>query len=329
VLLMVFETFNSLLSLFSHSTPSFGICLWEILTREEPFSEFSDYDEFVEAVCDHNHRPRIPDDCLNGLKFLIKECWSDNPSSRPSFTEIVKRLDDIVIASIVDDQLRQQLWKQNFARKEQVSWQKEFVGVFAKALGFDIPSKTSEGNDSYAKEINVLLSTLPWMCLEAVLVDKTKDGEKVVNLEKFGNILAWFGPIKKPDSKESILSTIHSVLSHGWFHGTIEYNDAVNKLKNKVAGTFLVRFSNPQNPGCFAISKVTSKSKIIHYRVQHPFNGDFFLPNGSSYPSLEALVKGEEQNLKLEFPCPESPYLYLFQNINKSSDGLYDEVEEQ
>jgi len=99
----------------------------------------------------------------------------------------------------------------------------------------------------------------------------------------------------------------------------------VNKLKNKAAGTFLVRFSNPQNPGCFAISKVTSKNKIIHLRVQHPFNSDFSLPNGSSYPSLVDLVKGEEQNLKLENPCPESPYLYLFQNNNTSSDGVYDD----
>lgn len=39
----------------SHPLSSFGIVLWEILTRLEPFQEFENFDEFRTAVC-YQHR---------------------------------------------------------------------------------------------------------------------------------------------------------------------------------------------------------------------------------------------------------------------------------
>jgi hypothetical protein len=54
---------------------SFGIVLWEILTRKEPFAHYDDYDEFTEAVCDRHERPPIPDNCPPSLRRLMEACW--------------------------------------------------------------------------------------------------------------------------------------------------------------------------------------------------------------------------------------------------------------
>jgi hypothetical protein len=34
--------------------------LWELLTRQEPFAEFNDFETFKKAVCEQNVRPVIP-----------------------------------------------------------------------------------------------------------------------------------------------------------------------------------------------------------------------------------------------------------------------------
>jgi serine/threonine protein kinase len=72
---------------------SFGIVMWEIVTRELPFSG-PDY-KFnldVEDAVLRGTRPIIPVGTLGDLSSLIEMCWQDKPSSRPSFTDIVSRL---------------------------------------------------------------------------------------------------------------------------------------------------------------------------------------------------------------------------------------------
>lgn len=272
---------------------SFGIVLWEILTRKEPFSQYSDYDEFVTAICDEGVRPPIPEDCIPSLQKLMTECWDANPKKRPDITDVVKRIDEIVIEYAIEDPNGRALWKKYFSRKDQVSWKNEFLPVLAKWIGVPVPQ---EGTAAFR----------PFECLKAVLADKAKDQQFVVDVEKFGRILNWFGPL------ESLLANIQDVLSRPWFFGSIEYNDAVHKLTGKSPGTFLVRFSSNSNPGCFAISKVNSKGQIIHMRIQHKFGGDFTLPENHKAPTLPALIDACAKPVNLTISCPDSPYLHLF-----------------
>lgn len=67
---------------------SFGIILWCLLTREEPFKEFNDFERFRMAVCRHNVRPEIPNNCEPSLRLLIDRCWDRNPEVRPSFAQV-------------------------------------------------------------------------------------------------------------------------------------------------------------------------------------------------------------------------------------------------
>jgi len=302
---------------------SFGIVLWEILTRLEPFSHHSDFDSFVEAVCINHERPPMPADCLPSLKNLIIKCWAANPTVRPSFPEIVDALENLIIECGIEDDFARNLWKSYFLRKEQVLWSEEFVPIFAQYTG---SSKTQPSNQTaFYKEIDQLVDTLQYKCLQAVLAEK-KDGEYYVSLEKFGQVVGWFGPFKGSDGKLHLLDKIERTLSNTWFHGPIDAEEAGHKLKQKKPGTFLIRFSGRDHPNCFAISKVNAKSKIIHQRVVKKASSQEVTVGEKTWPSLIDLVEQGGKSLKLTIPCPECPYSHLFSSQNQES-LLYDELD--
>ena len=74
-----FTEFFFVVNLYFFSHLFLGLILWEILTSEELFSEFSQWNEFKTAICDKGVRPPIPDKLPSGLKHLLQRCWSDDP----------------------------------------------------------------------------------------------------------------------------------------------------------------------------------------------------------------------------------------------------------
>jgi hypothetical protein len=76
---------------------AFGIILWEILTRLEPYEDKEPMQIVVEVVND-DLRPDLPDIYRdNPLVPLMKDCWATDPATRPSFRVIVDRLEQIPI----------------------------------------------------------------------------------------------------------------------------------------------------------------------------------------------------------------------------------------
>jgi serine/threonine protein kinase len=74
---------------------SFSICLWEICSRRTPYNELSSPMAIIKHVTLEKKRPNlnaIPNDCPPGLIELMKTCWSDEPSQRPSFEQIIEYL---------------------------------------------------------------------------------------------------------------------------------------------------------------------------------------------------------------------------------------------
>ena len=71
---------------------SYGIILWELLTRECPYEDMSAI-QCALAVLNRNHRPEIPRWCPPPLQVLIRSCLKKNPDERPSFTEVLQILD--------------------------------------------------------------------------------------------------------------------------------------------------------------------------------------------------------------------------------------------
>lgn len=95
---------------------SFGIILWEMFTGEIPYHDMSTI-QAAFAVVDKEVRPPVPANCPRPLKELMEECWATNPDKRPSFYEIVKRLDQFQ-----DCVRRNEAFRYNSCRCEKRSW---------------------------------------------------------------------------------------------------------------------------------------------------------------------------------------------------------------
>ncbi|KAJ0984825.1 hypothetical protein J5N97_003181 [Dioscorea zingiberensis] len=70
---------------------SFGIVMWELLTGEEPYADLH-YGAIIGGIVSNTLRPLVPETCDQDWRLLMEQCWSAEPSERPSFTEIAGRL---------------------------------------------------------------------------------------------------------------------------------------------------------------------------------------------------------------------------------------------
>ncbi|CAG9829061.1 unnamed protein product [Diabrotica balteata] len=74
---------------------SFGILLWEITTLGgTPYPGIPTQD--IMGMLKKGYRMAKPDNCSDELYVIMCKCWIEKPTSRPSFTELKKNLDDIL-----------------------------------------------------------------------------------------------------------------------------------------------------------------------------------------------------------------------------------------
>ncbi|GAX81008.1 hypothetical protein CEUSTIGMA_g8443.t1 [Chlamydomonas eustigma] len=74
---------------------SFGVVIWELLTQQSPFHGMAAY-QVVEAVVQHGERPPWPDQNSHPLRSLAEKCWHSDRHLRPSFSEVVEVLRDLI-----------------------------------------------------------------------------------------------------------------------------------------------------------------------------------------------------------------------------------------
>lgn len=76
---------------------SFGIILWELLTRRTPWDELQATEPLelfaaLDAALRNGERPKIPPDLESRHGIFVatmKKCWADDVSVRPSFEKIL------------------------------------------------------------------------------------------------------------------------------------------------------------------------------------------------------------------------------------------------
>lgn len=72
-----------------------GILLAEVYSRQDPFLN-EDVRQVLRQVADlereEEKRPEIPADCPSQMAVLMRNCWNKLPESRPSISEIDRRL---------------------------------------------------------------------------------------------------------------------------------------------------------------------------------------------------------------------------------------------
>ncbi|KAG6481351.1 uncharacterized protein LOC122014406 isoform X1 [Zingiber officinale] len=76
---------------------SFGIVMWELLTGEDPYADMQ-CASIIGGIVNNTIRPKIPTWCDPEWKSLMESCWSLDPTSRPSFSEISHKLQKMAAA---------------------------------------------------------------------------------------------------------------------------------------------------------------------------------------------------------------------------------------
>ncbi|XP_077972946.1 mitogen-activated protein kinase kinase kinase 7-like isoform X2 [Styela clava] len=75
---------------------SWGIILWEVLTRRKPFDELGGPAFRIMWAVHTGTRPPLIQGCPKPIEELMTRCWSKNPSSRPSMNDVVYAMTELM-----------------------------------------------------------------------------------------------------------------------------------------------------------------------------------------------------------------------------------------
>eukprot|EP01105_Mastigella_eilhardi_P008505 TRINITY_DN2061_c0_g1_i18.p1 TRINITY_DN2061_c0_g1~~TRINITY_DN2061_c0_g1_i18.p1 ORF type:complete len:1315 (-),score=237.47 TRINITY_DN2061_c0_g1_i18:455-4399(-) len=77
---------------------SYGIVLWEIVTREQLYIDLNPHCVATRVV-DEDFRPTIPGSVPQPIAELMRNCWAPDPINRPSFEDILQDWNRVVSAT--------------------------------------------------------------------------------------------------------------------------------------------------------------------------------------------------------------------------------------
>ncbi len=114
---------------------SYGVVLWELLTCEIPYKDV-DSSAVMWGVGSNSLQLPVPESAPEGLKLLLKQCWSWKPRHRPSFRHIMLHL-DIANAEMQDETeegwlCRQEEWRREIGNCMETMRGAEAANLFPK-----------------------------------------------------------------------------------------------------------------------------------------------------------------------------------------------------
>jgi len=293
---------------------AFGLILWEIWTRGVLFSKYDDFKPFIRAVTQDHERPIIPSDVKPRLRSLMEECWHKDPAVRPSFKDIVWRLDEIMLDYSIEDSTAHAFWHEHFFAPDQtlverVKW-RDFVKALGKATGHSLVDIVALGS-IFAQD-----------------GDSVAANERIVTIEHFNDCVIWFGPFMCPERGSKLLKWMKELNSQPWFHGDIDREVAERRLLHRSDGTFLVRLSKnkPEHP--FTVSVLRPSRDGVgcapqHKRIRH-IHGEpgWYAPvagRTACFESLEAMITDPESALGAPCPvdCVANPYITSYIDVEE------------
>mmetsp|Transcript_29724 Transcript_29724/g.72336 ORF Transcript_29724/g.72336 Transcript_29724/m.72336 type:complete len:353 (+) Transcript_29724:2-1060(+) len=289
---------------------AFGLILWEIWTRGVLFEAYDDFKPFIAAVTQRHERPRIPADVRDSVAGIMRDCWAPDPAKRPSFADVLPRLDWAIIDHTVRRDDGKAFWRRHFLDGtnqllESVKW-REFVKVLGKETGHSL--------------VNIV-------ALGAYFTQDPPPGgvsqDKLVTMRRFNDAITWFGPFYSPTEGGAILDWMKLLASKPWFHGDVSREVAERRLLHREEGTFLVRLSvnKPDHPFTVSVLRPTPSgvgNAPQHKRIKHVYgSNEWYAPVGGRtqcFASLLDMVADEE--CALRHPCPKeesvNPYISTY-----------------
>lgn len=294
---------------------AFALILWEIVSRRQPYEslEIESFDQLIEEICVKGTREVLPKDCPPALSQLIQESWSTSPLKRPSFIQVIHRLEECVLEVAISDADGRKFWKSRFFKTDalnlDIEW-RQFAAELCSWMGMDPDNELWEG--------------LKFLILKGG--ESTKAAKQFVRPEDLGKLLSWFGPMEAKQAN-NFLTRVHDLYCEPWFHGAVSTQGANEKLQGRELGSFLIRFSS--QPGAYALSKLIEQGQTVHVRIEHTENKfKFTLDNKIyAYDSLQELVK--EAQLGLKTPCPSLEYRTAVSKIEHNPVNAYTQQSSQ
>jgi hypothetical protein len=245
-----------------------------------------------------------PANTLPSISALMQRCWAPDPTHRPSFEEVIRCLDEILIESAIQDPMARTFWRTFFysskkGLQEEVPWG-EFIAKLAQSADIDITRETQH------KLCRLMATTT-----NSAQTDPTP----VVTMERLQLLTSWFGPFFL-QTHISTLQEMAKLQQLEWFHGNISKDDAERRLRARIDNTFLVRLSlNDPAATPFTISRIRS-NKPTHKRVTRLPDGKLSVPVENYTLECTTLVGMIEklkakQNLGADCPHNEiiNPYV--------------------
>ena len=68
--------------------------MWEVLSRNSPWANEACPRDIYARVVFKGDRPEIPSDAPGRMARIMVACWAGEPEARPTFSGILKWLDD-------------------------------------------------------------------------------------------------------------------------------------------------------------------------------------------------------------------------------------------
>ena len=275
---------------------AFGIILWQLLTRQAPFSHHRDLGKFKAAVCKRGERPPMPPTAPRRLASLIVACWDADPAVRPPATVVASQLTDCLIDAIIDDEDGADFWRDSFASlsteggsgdamltdsatalltgpqdlsssasladtremRDSVPWD-EFERALRESLVWPDSSAIAAAGGGASLDLTELRNLLAPITDWSIDAATAAIPERHVHIETFSHAIRWFGPFYSYTEGPRILALVTEMAKQLWFHGNITKNEAEKRLGGRGEGTFLVRLSTT-TPGCpFTISTIRKR----------------------------------------------------------------------
>ncbi|CAI4229175.1 unnamed protein product [Auanema sp. JU1783] len=110
---------------------SYGVVLWEMLSHEVPFKDFSEFQVYTQ-ISEQGITLAIPEQCPIPLKEILYGCWKMVPKERFSMKIIKEKLEAMARSTNLQEQCQTFLDRENWS--EVINGQKEEIQKLKKAL---------------------------------------------------------------------------------------------------------------------------------------------------------------------------------------------------
>ncbi|KAK8838662.1 hypothetical protein M9Y10_032699 [Tritrichomonas musculus] len=318
---------------------SFAIIMFEVVTDSTPYpllesGKMTEY-EFRKNVLKKSYRPEFTFSVKPPIRNLIEQCWSRDPSDRPSFKEILVKLsnfsldddDDCILDDVEVDEINQyiesidevsdpleealkrnemleienqELKDENYSMKQKISSLLKELELLKNPTKVDDSKPEFESSESISSEAK-----------NTKKIDQKTIKTKKVEFKKVDLKKVDVKTVKVKDFNESPLQTQQAIISK---YADLNLNDINNLI------SFLLQFDELKNQRCLEISSmndnsddellkdVISKSLIV---IQSKATEFLFKNKPFKYSEVVNILKNFEVfSIQINYPSPSFQVVY-------------------